>query len=288
MTGEPIDVTTFGETPGAHMLVLDKGYVRLVEAWGSDQRIVEAARMSTGKGFQGWGGRQWICPECGLAAHEGAYREGTRPTCARIGHPEVALELKDKPGDERLLRYLWTKKHTTPFEMAGATFEVQAPLFVFREWHRHRTQSYNEASARYAPLPAIDYVPDVQNITERVLQATANKQAQAHVASVQRLTGIAAAAWVGSLQSWQAEGEALYQEGLRIGIPKELARLAMTTGRYSKMRASANLLNWTRFLRLRLDASAQWEIRQYAIAITHALVPVFPRVMELFAEELEG
>src|SRR6185295_451000 len=97
-------------------LVLDRGYVRLVDVWGSDRTIIEAARMSTGKGFLGWGD------------------EG-------------------KPGDEKLLRFLWENKHATPFEMAGATFEIEAPIFVFREWHRHRTQSYNEMSARYTPLP---------------------------------------------------------------------------------------------------------------------------------------
>ena len=83
--------------------LLDYGYIRLVETWGSDERIIEAARMSTDKGFQGWGD-------------------------------------SDKPGDEKLLRYLWENKHSTPFEMAGAIVEVQAPIFVFREWHRHRTQ----------------------------------------------------------------------------------------------------------------------------------------------------
>jgi thymidylate synthase (FAD) len=96
--------------------LLDHGYVELIESWGSDERIIEAARMSTGKGFTGW------------------------------GTPE-------KPGDEKLLRFLWKNQHATPFEMAGMTIEVKAPIFVFREWHRHRTQSYNEMSARYVPLP---------------------------------------------------------------------------------------------------------------------------------------
>lgn len=82
---------------------MNHGYVKLIESWGSDERIIEAARMSTNKGFLGW------------------------------GTPE-------KPGDEKLLAYLWKNKHATPFEMAGATMEIQAPILVFREWHRHRTQ----------------------------------------------------------------------------------------------------------------------------------------------------
>ena len=87
--------------------VLDMGYVRLIESWGSDERIIESARMSTAKGFLGWG-------------------------------------TPDAPGDEKLLKFLWDKQHATPFEMAGLVVEVKAPIVVFREWHRHRTQSYNE------------------------------------------------------------------------------------------------------------------------------------------------
>lgn len=83
--------------------LLDHGYVKFIEAWGSDERIIESARMSTAKGFLGW------------------------------GTPE-------EPGDEKLLRYLYEHKHSTPFEFAGLTIEVKAPIFIFRQWHRHRTQ----------------------------------------------------------------------------------------------------------------------------------------------------
>lgn len=83
--------------------VLDNGYVAFIEPWGSDERIIEAARMSTAKGFNNW------------------------------GTPEA-------PGDEKLLTYLYNNNHATPFEMAGMVIEVKAPIFVFREWHRHRTQ----------------------------------------------------------------------------------------------------------------------------------------------------
>lgn len=91
--------------------VLDHGYVRLIETWGSDERVIESARMSTQKGFEGWGPKE-----------------------------------DGKPGDEKLLRYLWENKHSTPFEMAGLTIETSAPIFVFREWHRHRVPfGYSEA-----------------------------------------------------------------------------------------------------------------------------------------------
>jgi hypothetical protein len=101
------------------MLQANRGlsYVQAIEGWGRDERIIEAARMSTGKGFQGW------------------------------------------DTDAKLLAFLYNNKHATPFEMAGLVIEVKAPIFVFREWHRHRTQSYNEMSARYIPLPDENYVP---------------------------------------------------------------------------------------------------------------------------------
>ena len=109
---------------GSKHHVLDDriGYVEFIESWGSDERVIESARMSTGNGFKGWG-------------------------------------TEDNPGDEKLLRYLWEHKHLTPFEMCGMTLEVQAPIIVFREWHRHRTQSYNEMSGRYTELPNLYYIP---------------------------------------------------------------------------------------------------------------------------------
>jgi thymidylate synthase (FAD) len=262
MKGEPIDVTTLEQTPQASHLVLDHGYVRLVEHWGSDERIIEAARMSTGKGFEGWGPK-----------HE--------PTCnlLTVKTPGLYCSCNVKAGDERLLAYLWHHKHTTPFEMAGAAFEVQAPIFVFREWHRHRTQSYNEASARYAPLPAVDYTPTVERI--RLGGGHITKQA---ASAGERLHENQIDYWLLKVAEAYAAAENAYQLGLNTGIPKELARIVMPVGRYSKMRASANLLNWTRFLQLRLAENAQWEIRQYAQAVYAALSGIFPRTMALFKE----
>src|SRR5688572_17425385 len=136
--------------------VLDNGYVKLIETWGSDEGIIEAARMSTDKGFKGWGpiGQ---CKKCGASLidwastsngnfyHDTPTLDDERMACG--GTVEITA------GDEKLLSYLYKNRHMTPFEMAGAIFEIKAPIFVFREWHRHRTQSYNEMSARYVPLP---------------------------------------------------------------------------------------------------------------------------------------
>lgn len=249
--------------------ILDHGYIELVEGWGSDERIIEAARMSTAKGFQGWGPRHAsTCRAFGDQPHAGKERDEYWCDCS-----------KDYPGDEKLLRYLWEHAHATPFEMAGMTIEVQAPIFVFREWHRHRTQSYNELSARYAPMPAIDYVPEISRCL--INAGSTNRQAGT-IAGAEVLTTEKAGSWIARLRQHDAAAEQLYQDGLNAGIPKELARLAVAVGRYSKMRASANLRNWLAFLTLRQDAAAQWEIRQYANAVGRIVEKLFPRTWEVF------
>ena len=222
--------------------VLDHGYLRLVEHWGSDERVVEAARMSTDKGFLGWGS-------------------------------------EESPGDERLLRYLWNNKHTTPFEMAGLTVEVKAPILVFREWHRHRTQSYNEMSARYVPLPDEWYMPSEERL---LMTGGKNKQASSTGASLSP----ANAHWFMSALDCACKRDMeIYHEALRLGVPKELARCVLPVNWYSKMRASANLRNWLAFLHLRMDVRAQWEIRQYANAVGDLIENLFPRTWELFAAQ---
>jgi thymidylate synthase (FAD) len=221
--------------------ILDHGYIEAVEHWGSDERIIEAARMSTGKGFKGWG-------------------------------------TPDAPGDEKLLRFLYEHKHATPFEMAGLVIEVKAPIMVYREWHRHRTQSYNEMSARYTPLPDENYVPTVERL---LINSKTNKQAGT-VAGAAELTPGYAEHFRESLAKMYADQELLYRAALEMGVPKELARVHLPVGRYSRMRASANLRNWLAFLTLRMDSAAQWEIRQYANALGDIIAEKFPRTWELF------
>lgn len=217
--------------------VLDHGYIELIEFWGTDERIIEAARMSTGKGFVSW------------------------------------------EKDEKLLNYLWKNKHTTPFEMSGMTIEVQAPIFVFREWHRHRTQSYNEMSARYTPLPDVNYLPSIERL---LITSSTNKQAQS---TGNILSSSSAQTFQDMIRQLYIELEDAYQMALTNGVPKELARIILPVGRYSKMRASANLWNWLRFLKLRLDSHAQFEIREYAKTVSDILWEQFPKTMKLFKEE---
>lgn len=231
--------------------------------------------MSTGKGFNGWGPK---CKACGGEFSPPAGLFGTND----IACPHCNNCYAAEPGDEKLLRFLWENHHATPFEMAGATIEIKAPIFVFREWHRHRTQSYNEMSARYTPIPNENYIPSV----ERLMLGSDGKNKQAGtVSGAAALTVEGAEEFRRALAVSYADTESLYQAALAMGVPKELARVHLPVGRYSRMRASANLRNWLAFLSLRSTAknhAAQWEIRQFADALHDMLSPVFPRTLSLF------
>jgi len=253
--------------------VLDHGYIEKVEHWGSDERIIEAARMSVGtKGFLGW--EPGPCPAHCPASND-KVAEGT-PCPACDGKGTIR-------GDKHLLKFLYDMRHATPFEMAGLVIEVQAPIMVFREWHRHRTQAYNEMSARYVPLPDVNYMPTVKRCM--VVSAT-NKQAGA-VAGAAELTHESVLAWLDELAAVYVHAEGVYQSGLNRGIPKEIARLPVPVGRYSRMRASTSLRNWLAFLTLRSDhvvsgKAAQYEIRQFANEVSNIIQQTFPRTHALF------
>jgi thymidylate synthase (FAD) len=245
--------------------VLDNGYIKLVTSWGSDEGIIEAARMSTGKGFKGWGPKHQI--DC--IAIQRKVETGYQPDCRC-----------NTSGDEKLLRFLWEHKHHTPFEMAGLTFEVQAPIFVLREWMRHRTQSFNEMSGRYIALPDLYYIPSVERLMAGK-QATNNKQA-----SMDGFTAPEAHQHMTTIIEATTATRKVYEGLLDEGLSRELARLVVPVNQYSRMRASANLRNWLAFLALRLDEGAQWEIREYARQIGTMIEGLFPRTYELFKESL--
>jgi len=265
------------------MKVLDHGYIELIESWGSDQSIIEAARMSTNKGFLGWGPRtKYMCMKCGrdVAENETYLSEGEPPEICHSGC-WTACDVDVVGGDEKLLRYLWENDHATPFEMAGMTVEVKAPIMVFREWHRHRVPfGYNEMSARYVPLPDENYCPTIERIVEGS-RATKNKQASslAGECSERDATG-----WLDELGAVYEHAESVYQLGLKLGVPKELARLPVPVGRYSRMRATANLRGWLGFCRLRVTKNAQYEIRVYANEVLNFIREKFSRTYELFVE----
>lgn len=257
--------------------VLDRGSIEMVDFWGSDEQVIRAARTSTGKSFQGWGP---FCRKCGLKMVVTA--QGNSPADYSRGTQKECDHDADKPGDEKLLKYLWDHKHQTPFEMCGMTVAVKAPIMVVREWMRHRTFSYSEASARYAPLPDENYLPSV----ERVLGTDSGPSRQSQ--GVAPLNADAARAWLENLSHAYAEAEIAYRVGLEAGVPKEIARLILPVGRFTRMVVSGNLRNWLAFLRLRCASDAQWEIRQYAREIAWIVAEKFPKTWEVARSETMG
>ena len=220
--------------------VLDHGLVRLVEHMGSDLSIVRNARVS----------------------YDAEWRAG-----------------EDEGKDAKLLNYLIKNKHTSPFESCVFTFEVKAPIFVFRQWHRHRTWSFNEISARYAELPEEFYVPALEQITT---QSTDNKQMRTAVPHIQ-------AKWIQATISIACEDAfSEYKELLNLGCPREIARSVLPVGTYSHMFATVDLHNLMHFLKLRLHAHSQYEIRVYAEAMLKLIEPLVPHSVAAFKEHVLG
>lgn len=255
--------------------ILDHGYLGLVESYGSDESIIEAARMSTNKGFRTWEPYK-ECSLCGVWCLADA---DVNVPCGDK-HEDNHAWRNVPHGDFGLLSYLHKNQHATPFEMAGLIIEVQAPIMVFREWHRHRTQSYNEMSARYTPLPDLNYMPTPERC---LVVAGANKQAGT-IVGADELTHEKVLAWLEELDGVYKHAEQVYQSGLKMGVPKELARLPVPVARYSRMRANANLRNWLAFLTLRMDKRAQWEIRMFANAVGEIIEQQYPKTWKLFVE----
>jgi thymidylate synthase (FAD) len=211
--------------------VLDYGFVRLVDSMGSDLSVVRAARVS----------------------YDAAWRAG-----------------ENEANDTKLINFLWKHKHTTPFEAVTFSFEVKAPIFVFRQWHRHRTQSYNELSARYRELPEEFYVPEVENIG---IQAVNNKQGRdtnSDIKSLGREMDLV------TYKESCLEAFATYKFLLQEDWPRELARMVLPLSTYSHMFCTMNLLNLLKFLTLRCDSHAQYEIRVYADAMRELVRPIVP------------
>ena len=250
--------------------VLNKGYVKLIDWMGTDEGLIEAARMSTGRGFEGWDPGE-VCDSCRM--RRGA--DGTDGVCFENKEENDHKWVKIA-GDQKLLAFLYANKHSTPFEMAELQIEVQAPIMVFREWMRHRTQSYSERSARYTQMPNLHYVPAPERIQK---QSTANKQGSAEAFSPQDAEGIIAA-----FKQGQETIYSNYEANLALGVAKEVARLNTPISRYSRMRAKTDLRNWLGFLLLRMAPSAQWEIREYAFAVAGIVKALWPRSYALFEE----
>lgn len=223
--------------------VLSQGYVKLIETYGSDNSILEAARQST-----------------------------QNPTGA------------DEKADDNLRRYLWRNQHNTPFEFAGMVIEVQLPLFVARQWQRHRTFSYNEFSARYSKMQETYYVPSHERMTQLLEQGDIhNKQAGGEIAAAKGDPD----KLIKSMGDISKEAYRVYCELLQKGVSREIARCVLPASWYTRMRVSGNLLNWLKFIKLRNDSHAQYEIQMYAKAVKELLEQAFPKTLELFADYTE-
>jgi thymidylate synthase (FAD) len=214
--------------------VLDKGFIRLVDHMGSDLSIVRNARVS----------------------YDAAWRAG-----------------ENEGSDKKLINYLYKNKHNTPFESVTFTFEVKAPIFVLRQWHRHRTWAYNEISGRYRPLTTGAYLPEQDVITE---QSKDNKQMRTD--KVHEDAGL--------IQSYiklcNNESQRVYDKLIARGCPRELARSVLPLGTYSHMFGTVNLHNAFNFIRERTHEHAQYEIQVYAKAMLELIEPIVPVAVEAF------
>lgn len=196
---------------------------------------------------------------------------------ARVSYNTDWRSGEDAGKDEKLIGYLYKNKHTSPFEAMVFTFEVKAPIFVFRQWHRHRTWSYNEISARYVQLDEGFYVPESKQITT---QSATNKQMRTDDQHPEAL-------FIQRMINDVAESSfKQYRELVRIGCPRELARSVLPVAAYSRMFATVDLHNLFHFLKLRLHSHAQYEIRVYAEAILQLIERIVPRSVAAFKETL--
>lgn len=172
-------------------------------------------------------------------------------------------------GDPKLLRYMLRNHHSTPFEHVTFTFYVKAPIFVFRQWHRHRTWSFNEISARYKELPEDFYVPDAAMIGNQSLTNHQGRDLTLPVSSGKEHE-------VSAYRIQCEDSFSTYRGLLRGGWPRELARCVLPLATYSEMFATVNLWNLLRFVGLRSDEHAQYEIRVYSDAMLNLIEPIVP------------
>lgn len=229
--------------------ILDHGHIQLVDSMGSDLSIARNARVS----------------------YDSDWRAG-----------------EDKGSDTRLINYLYNNGHNTPFEAVTFTFDVKAPIFVFRQWHRHRTQSFNELSARYRELPEEFYVPEPHLVGT---QNADNKQMRDPLTPEQfealpRCERESLHSVLDTMHACNKKSFRVYQSMIADGIPRELARSVLPVATYSHMFATVNLNNLFKFLGERMHPHAQYEIRVYAEAMLELIRPIVPVAVAAFEKGL--
>ena len=217
--------------------VLDKGFVRMVDYYGSDSRIVQSARVS--------------------------YGEGTKTISQ----------------DGALIDYLLRHQHTSPFEQVVFTFHLKMPIFVARQWVRHRMARMNEVSGRYSIMKDEFYVPENSCISK---QSTNNKQGRGEVFEEKQAKEFQAEFIEGQQKAYE-----VYKGMVEKGIAREIARINLPLALYTEFYWQMDLHNLFHFLKLRLDSHAQYEIRLYAEKILEIIKTVCPMAVSSFENTME-
>jgi thymidylate synthase (FAD) len=194
--------------------------------------------------------------------------ETTIVNAARVSFGKRRDTMEER--DVVLLKYLLENQHTSPLEHVCFTFLVHCPLFIRSQWHRHRTWSYNEVSRRYTSLDLEFYVP-----SEVREQAETNRQASVDAVNVDQQ---AAKALIAAHNQASLD---LFNQLLDMGVCREQARGVLPQNLMTTYWATVDLHNLVRFLELRDSEHAQWEIRQYAVAIKELVKPYVPKLAEV-------
>jgi len=231
--------------------VLDHGFVRVVDYMGDDAAVVQAARVSYGRGT------------------------------------------KRVSDDRGLIRYLMRHWHSTPFEMCEIKLHVKLPIFVARQWIRHRTANVNEYSARYSILDREFYVPRPEDLA---VQSATNRQGRGDVLDPEQATEVMALLREDAQRSFDLYDRLMAdpEQEAGYGLARELARMALPLNAYTQWYWKIDLHNLMHFVRLRADAHAQYEIRAYAEVLNEILGKWTPLTHEAFidyrlnAQELSG
>jgi thymidylate synthase (FAD) len=230
--------------------ILDHGFIRVVDYMGNDTSIVQAARVSYGKGT------------------------------------------KKVNTDSGLIKYLMRHWHSTPFEMCEIKYHVKLPIFIARQWIRHRTANVNEYSARYSILDKEFYLPSQEKLAA---QSQSNRQGRGDVLEGEQAKKVLDLLKTDAERTYNNYEEMLNQrydgstiDENKIGLARELARMNLTLNTYTQWYWKTDLLNLMNFLRLRADHHAQYEIRAYADAMLDTLKRWVPITYEAFMDYRVG
>ncbi|TVQ58140.1 MAG: FAD-dependent thymidylate synthase [Rhodobacteraceae bacterium] len=207
---------------------------------------------------------------------------------ARVSYGKGTRSVSD---DRGLIRYLMRNRHTSPFELAVAKFHVRAPIFVTRQWFRHRTASINEYSARYSVLDREFYIPAPESIAEQSVSNKQGRGAALTAEQAQRVLDIlrddAARCYDHYLEMLNADEDGAPLDPSRPGLARELARINLPVNVMTQFYWQINLWNLLHFLKLRADPHAQYEIRVYADAMLAMVEQWAPLTFEAFKDYMQ-